>query len=68
MEFSIVFYALKNEEVETVYKFNDLEDWVIYDIGDSGFFSEEAIGMIGDCHWLVIVNWCCGDYENYSWK
>lgn len=41
--------------MEIVYKFNDLEDWVIYDIGDSWFFSEEAIGMISDCHQLSLL-------------
>ena len=31
--------VLKDEEVEIVFKFNGLGDWVIYDMGDSGFFS-----------------------------
>ena len=37
---------------------NGLGDWVIYDTGDSGFFSEEAIGIAALYSygtWLVIV-------------
>ena len=46
MEFSIVYYVLKDEEVEIVFKCDDgLGDGVIYDTGDSGFFSEEAMGI-----------------------
>lgn len=45
MEFLIVYYVLKDKEVEVVFKFNGLGDWVIYDTGDSGFFSEEAMGI-----------------------
>lgn len=45
MEFFIVYYVLKDKEVEVVFEFNGLGDWVIYDTGDSGFFSEEAIGI-----------------------
>lgn len=45
MEFSMVYYVLKDKEVEIVFEFNGLGDWVIYDTGDSGFFSEEAIGI-----------------------
>lgn len=45
MEFLMVYYVLKDKEVEIVFKFNGMGDWVIYDTGDSGFFSEEAIGI-----------------------
>lgn len=45
MEFFMVYYILKDKEVEVVFEFNGLGDWVIYDTGDSGFFSEEAIGI-----------------------
>ena len=38
-------YILKEDEVEVVFKFNGAGDWVIYDTGDSGFFSEEAMGI-----------------------
>nr|WPS67278.1 NADH dehydrogenase subunit 6 [Bos taurus]WPS67330.1 NADH dehydrogenase subunit 6 [Bos taurus] len=58
MEFFMVYYVLKDKEVEVVFEFNGLGDWVIYDTGDSGFFSEEAMG-IADLYsygtWLVIV-------------
>lgn len=45
MEFFMVYYVLKDKEVEVVFEFYGLGDWVIYDTGDSGFFSEEAIGI-----------------------
>ena len=45
MEFFMVYYVLKDKEVEVVFEFNGLGDWVIYDTWDSGFFSEEAIGI-----------------------
>ena len=45
MEFFMVYYVLKDKEVEVVFEFNGLGDRVIYDTGDSGFFSEEAIGI-----------------------
>lgn len=45
MEVMMVCYVLKDEEVEIVFQFNGLGDWVIYDTGDSGFFSEEAMGI-----------------------
>ena len=58
MEFLIVYYVLKDEEVEIVFKFNGLGDWVIYDTWDSGFFSEEAMviaALYSYGTWLVIV-------------
>nr|YP_004021850.1 NADH dehydrogenase subunit 6 [Rucervus eldii]ADO27635.1 NADH dehydrogenase subunit 6 [Rucervus eldii] len=58
MEVMMVFYVLKDEEVEIVFQFNGLGDWVIYDTGDSGFFSEEAMGIAALYSygtWLVIV-------------
>ena len=45
MEFFMVYYVLKDKEVEVVFEFNGLGDWVIYDTGDSGFFSEVDIGI-----------------------
>nr|WNH35462.1 NADH dehydrogenase subunit 6 [Giraffa tippelskirchi tippelskirchi]WNH35488.1 NADH dehydrogenase subunit 6 [Giraffa tippelskirchi tippelskirchi] len=58
MEFLMIYYVLKDEEVEIVFKFNGVGDWVIYDTGDSGFFSEEAMGIAALYSygiWLVIV-------------
>ena len=57
-EFLMVYYVLKDEEVEVVFKFDGLGDWVIYDTEDSGFFSEEALGIVALYSygaWLVIV-------------
>ena len=34
MEFFMVYYVLKDKEVEVVFEFNGLGDWVIYDTGD----------------------------------
>nr|YP_009048729.1 NADH dehydrogenase subunit 6 [Nandinia binotata]AIC36989.1 NADH dehydrogenase subunit 6 [Nandinia binotata] len=51
-------YILQEEEVEIVFQFNGAGDWVIYDTGDSGFFSEEAMGiaaLYSYGYWLVIV-------------
>ena len=45
MEAIMVYYVLKDEQLEIVFQFNGLGDWVIYDTGDSGFFSEEAMGI-----------------------
>lgn len=58
IELCIVYYVLKEEEVKIVFEFNGQGDWVIYDTGDSGFFSEEAMGIAALYSygtWLVIV-------------
>nr|YP_220730.1 NADH dehydrogenase subunit 6 [Megaptera novaeangliae]ACL27312.1 NADH dehydrogenase subunit 6 [Megaptera novaeangliae]ADC97734.1 NADH dehydrogenase subunit 6 [Megaptera novaeangliae]ADC97735.1 NADH dehydrogenase subunit 6 [Megaptera novaeangliae]ADC97736.1 NADH dehydrogenase subunit 6 [Megaptera novaeangliae]AVM38319.1 NADH dehydrogenase subunit 6 [Megaptera novaeangliae] len=58
VEFLIVVYALKSGEVEIVFEFDGLGDWVVYDIGGSGVFSEEVTGiaaLYGYGVWLVIV-------------
>jgi len=57
-ELLAVCYILKDDEAEVVFKFNGIGDWVIYDTGDSGFFSEEAMGIAALYSygtWLVIV-------------
>ena len=49
---------MKEEVVWIIFKVNGLGDWVIYDTGDSGFFSEEAMGIAALYSygtWLVIV-------------
>nr|BAK85824.1 NADH dehydrogenase subunit 6 [Procyon lotor] len=53
-------YILNDDEVdiEVILAFNGAGDWVIYDTGDSGFFSEEAMGIAALYSygtWLVIV-------------
>lgn len=58
VEIIIVICVLEGEEVDFIFKFNGLGDWVIYDTGDSGFFSEEAMGIAALYSygtWLVIV-------------
>lgn len=45
MEVMLVLYVLKNKEMEIVFKFNGVGDWVLYNTGDSGIFSEEIIGV-----------------------
>nr|UDH58766.1 NADH dehydrogenase subunit 6 [Mesoplodon mirus]UDH58779.1 NADH dehydrogenase subunit 6 [Mesoplodon mirus]UDH58792.1 NADH dehydrogenase subunit 6 [Mesoplodon mirus]UDH58805.1 NADH dehydrogenase subunit 6 [Mesoplodon mirus] len=58
VEFLVVLCVLENEKMEFVFEFNGLGDWVIYDTGDSGFFSEEAMGIAALYSygtWLVIV-------------
>nr|AVW85946.1 NADH dehydrogenase subunit 6 [Ailuropoda melanoleuca] len=57
-ELLAVCYILKDDEAEVVFKFNGMGDWVIYDTGDSGFFSEEAMGIAALYSygtWLIIV-------------
>lgn len=44
MEVVLVSYVLK-EDVELVLEFNDLGDWVVYDVEDFGFISNEAVGV-----------------------
>nr|UAV88559.1 NADH dehydrogenase subunit 6 [Camelidae sp. PDM-2021] len=58
VEMLMVVYVLKGEEVDFIFKFNGVGDWVVYDTGDSGFFSEEAMGIAALYSygtWLVIV-------------
>nr|QIP89255.1 NADH dehydrogenase subunit 6 [Crocuta crocuta]QIP89294.1 NADH dehydrogenase subunit 6 [Crocuta crocuta] len=57
-ELLVACYVLEGNEVEVVFKFSGEGDWVIYDTGDSGFFSEEATGVAALYSygtWLVIV-------------
>ena len=53
IKFSVVFCVLNDEEGEIVFKFNGLDDWVIYDTGNSEFFDEE-IQELGYCTALVL--------------
>lgn len=58
MEAIVVSCILKDDEVKIVFKFNRLGDWVIYDTGDAGFFSEEAVGVAvlqSYETWLVVI-------------
>nr|UFP91237.1 NADH dehydrogenase subunit 6 [Scaptonyx fusicaudus] len=57
-ELLFVGYCVTDEKLEIVLNFNGQGDWVIYDTGDSGFFSEEAMGIAALYSygtWLVIV-------------
>ena len=36
---------LKDKEVEIVFEFNGLGDWVVYDTGDSGFLVRRLWGL-----------------------
>nr|YP_009754644.1 NADH dehydrogenase subunit 6 [Epomophorus labiatus]QIP52640.1 NADH dehydrogenase subunit 6 [Epomophorus labiatus] len=58
MEVALVSYVLKEEIVGLVFEFNDLGDWVVYDVEDFGFVGKEAIGvsaLYSYGTWLVIV-------------
>ncbi|YP_009445614.1 NADH dehydrogenase subunit 6 (mitochondrion) [Saccopteryx leptura] len=60
MEAGLIVSVVMNEgvELEMILKFNDMGDWVIYDTGDSGFFSKEIMGVAGLYSygtWLVVV-------------
>lgn len=57
-ELLLACYILKDDEADVVFGFNGMGDWVVYDTGDSGFFSEEAMGIAALYSygtWLVIV-------------
>nr|YP_654273.1 NADH dehydrogenase subunit 6 [Galemys pyrenaicus]AAW23989.1 NADH dehydrogenase subunit 6 [Galemys pyrenaicus] len=58
-ELLFMVYCIYDEKLEIILNFNGQGDWVIYDTGDSGFFSEEAMGIAGLYSygtWLVIVS------------
>nr|YP_009754631.1 NADH dehydrogenase subunit 6 [Epomophorus crypturus]QIP52575.1 NADH dehydrogenase subunit 6 [Epomophorus crypturus] len=58
MEVALVLYVLKEEIVGLTFEFNDLGDWVVYDVEDFGFVGKEAIGvsaLYSYGTWLVIV-------------
>nr|ATP01278.1 NADH dehydrogenase subunit 6 [Chaerephon plicatus] len=58
MEVMLVLSILKDEKLEVIFEFNGMGDWVIYDTGDFGFFSKEAVGVAALYSygtWLVVV-------------
>nr|YP_010385334.1 NADH dehydrogenase subunit 6 [Chimarrogale leander]UPM52174.1 NADH dehydrogenase subunit 6 [Chimarrogale leander]USZ79703.1 NADH dehydrogenase subunit 6 [Chimarrogale leander]WCF76630.1 NADH dehydrogenase subunit 6 [Chimarrogale leander] len=61
-EIALILYLLLEEEdlkFELVLNFNSEGDWIIYDTGESGIFSEEAMGvaaLYSYGYWLVIVS------------
>nr|YP_009466976.1 NADH dehydrogenase subunit 6 [Glyphonycteris daviesi]AOS49767.1 NADH dehydrogenase subunit 6 [Glyphonycteris daviesi] len=62
LEFVLVYIVLKNMELELIFKFNGLGDWVSHNMEDLGFVSKEVTGVAGlySCGgWLVaITGWC----------
>nr|YP_009754787.1 NADH dehydrogenase subunit 6 [Megaloglossus woermanni]QIP52835.1 NADH dehydrogenase subunit 6 [Megaloglossus woermanni] len=58
MEVGLVLYMLEEEVVELMLEFNDLGDWVVYDVEDFGFVIKEGIGvsaLYSYGTWLVVV-------------
>nr|YP_010455450.1 NADH dehydrogenase subunit 6 [Anoura geoffroyi]UUA63081.1 NADH dehydrogenase subunit 6 [Anoura geoffroyi] len=58
MEFVLVFAVLKNVELEAIFKFNGLGDWVVLDEEGLEPVSEEVVGVAGLYSygsWLVII-------------
>nr|YP_010455619.1 NADH dehydrogenase subunit 6 [Molossus molossus]UUA63289.1 NADH dehydrogenase subunit 6 [Molossus molossus]UUA63432.1 NADH dehydrogenase subunit 6 [Molossus molossus] len=58
MEVVLIFSMLSGGDLEVVYEFNDIGDWVVYDTSDFGFFSKEAVGVAALYSygtWLVVV-------------
>lgn len=58
VEFLIMAYVLEGGEVEVVSGFNGLGDWVVCDVGDSGFSGGEAEGVAALYSygaWLIVV-------------
>lgn len=44
-EILLVIYLLLDEKLELVYVYNEMGDWAVYDTGESGIFSSEAVGV-----------------------
>nr|YP_008578399.1 NADH dehydrogenase subunit 6 [Brachyphylla cavernarum]CDF66015.1 ND6 [Brachyphylla cavernarum] len=58
MEFILVFTVLGDMELEVVFEFNELGDWVIWDAEGLGAVSEEVSGVAGLYSygsWLVVI-------------
>lgn len=58
IEVVLIFSILSGGDLEVVYEFNDIGDWVVYDTSDFGFFSKEAVGVAALYSygtWLVVV-------------
>lgn len=58
IEVVLIFSMLSGGDLEVVYEFNDIGDWVVYDTSDFGFFSKEAVGVAALYSygtWLVVV-------------
>nr|YP_009754696.1 NADH dehydrogenase subunit 6 [Epomops buettikoferi]QIP52744.1 NADH dehydrogenase subunit 6 [Epomops buettikoferi] len=58
MEVALVSYVLKEEIIGLAFEFNDLGDWVVYDVEDFGFIGKEAVGvsaLYSYGTWLVVI-------------
>nr|YP_010321535.1 NADH dehydrogenase subunit 6 [Hipposideros pomona]UKM30557.1 NADH dehydrogenase subunit 6 [Hipposideros pomona] len=58
MEVVVVLSVLKGEWFSVVLEVSDMGDWVIYDVGDSGVVSKEAVGVAALYSygvWLVVI-------------
>lgn len=58
IEVVLVFSILKGDKLDTIFEFSGMGDWVVYDAGDSGVFSKEAVGVAALYSygvWLVVV-------------
>nr|YP_009754722.1 NADH dehydrogenase subunit 6 [Epomops franqueti]QIP52770.1 NADH dehydrogenase subunit 6 [Epomops franqueti] len=58
MEVTLVSYVLKEEIIGLAFEFNDLGDWVVYDVEDFGFIGKEAVGvsaLYSYGTWLVVI-------------
>lgn len=51
----MVYYVLKDKEVEIVFKFNGMGDWVIYDTGDSGFLARRLWELL--LYTVMVLDW-----------
>nr|YP_009466924.1 NADH dehydrogenase subunit 6 [Lonchorhina aurita]AOS49713.1 NADH dehydrogenase subunit 6 [Lonchorhina aurita] len=58
MELALVFMVFKDTELEAVFEFSGMEDWIIYDENDVSPVSKEVAGIAGLYSyggWLVII-------------
>ena len=51
----MVYYVLKDKEVEIVFKFSGMGDWVIYDTGYSGFLVRRLWGLL--LYTVMVLDW-----------
>ncbi|YP_006665757.1 NADH dehydrogenase subunit 6 (mitochondrion) [Hipposideros armiger] len=58
MEVVFVLCVLSGDGFEVLFEFSSMGDWVVYDVGDSGVVSKEAVGVAALYSygaWLVVV-------------
>lgn len=58
VEFLLIIYVMVNGKLELICEFNNIGDWAVYDVDNTGIFSSEVIGvgaLYSYGNWLVFV-------------